>query len=51
MGNNWFETTLLVAVKNFPHMILKSPIPLFNSNSKLQLKHSNTQKPKHSNTE
>jgi hypothetical protein len=41
MGNNMFETTSLVAVKNVPHKILKSPIPLSNSNSNLQLKNSN----------
>ena len=40
-GNNIFETTSLVAVKNFPHYVLKSPIPLSNSNSSLQLKHPN----------
>ena len=32
-----FETTSLVLVKNFPHKILKSSIPLSNSNSALQL--------------
>ena len=37
MGNNMFETTSLVLVKNFPHKILKSSIPLSNSNSALQL--------------
>ena len=35
MRNNMFETTSLVAVKNFPHCVLKSSIPL--SNSTLQL--------------
>ena len=45
MGNNMFETTSLVLVKNVPHKILKSPIPLSNSNLKLQLKHSKTQTP------
>ena len=41
MGNNMFETTSLVAVKNVPHKIFKSPIPLSKSNSKTQTPNEN----------